>query len=368
MTNTASADQRRSLLKQKLGQARSSGAVPPARPAGPLVPPPGVTVPVAPGVFWLRIPMPVLFDHINIWLLDDGDGWVLVDTGPKGDRIDDLWDAITRLVLRGKPVRRVIATHHHPDHFGMAGRLTERWGAEFLMTGREWRLIQTMANGDPLDAMMLWQRFLDMTGITDPIEVFGSADRLAWVNSELAPLPAACTTLKGGATLTIGGKIWTVLTGGGHALEHGCLYRAEDGVLIGGDHIMPDALPTLAVALTRPHSDTVSEYQKTLDGLLTLPDGGLVLPAHGMPFKTLHDYVRQTRVRLDSRLDGIVAACAEPVGITDLMLKTSGEWETAQAMLMVSDMLGLLNHLVAKGRIRTVMIGDPPRRRFVRAE
>src|ERR1051325_1263023 len=98
------------------------------------VPEPGTIKNVAPGIYWLRMPLPFQLNHINLWLVEDGDGWTIVDTGINTPETRALWEKIFTDKLGGKPVKRVIATHLHPDHVGLAGWLCSRWGAQLWMT------------------------------------------------------------------------------------------------------------------------------------------------------------------------------------------------------------------------------------------
>jgi glyoxylase-like metal-dependent hydrolase (beta-lactamase superfamily II) len=96
------------------------------------------TIEVAPGVRWLRMPLPFQLDHINLWLLADGDGWTAVDTGVALAPTRERWEQLFAHGLEGKPIRRVLVTHFHPDHIGNASWLTERWSADLWCTQTEW--------------------------------------------------------------------------------------------------------------------------------------------------------------------------------------------------------------------------------------
>ncbi|MBT7451482.1 MAG: MBL fold metallo-hydrolase, partial [Rhodospirillaceae bacterium] len=91
------------------------------------LPEPGGLVRVAPGVFWLRMPLPIALNHINLWLLEDDDGWTIVDTGIGTDETKELWEQLFEKHLNNKPVKRLIVTHMHPDHIGLAGWLVDKW-------------------------------------------------------------------------------------------------------------------------------------------------------------------------------------------------------------------------------------------------
>ena len=86
----------------------------------------GETLEVAPGIHWLRMPLPFALNHINLWLLKDGDGWTVVDTGVDTAEVRGHWEAVFEGLLDGRPIRRLIVTHFHPDHIALAGWLAGR--------------------------------------------------------------------------------------------------------------------------------------------------------------------------------------------------------------------------------------------------
>ena len=90
--------------------------------------------PVAEGVWWIRMPLPFALDHINLWILADGDGFTLVDTGYGVQATWDLWEKHFAGVMAGRPVKNIVVTHYHPDHVGSAAWLVERTGAPMWMT------------------------------------------------------------------------------------------------------------------------------------------------------------------------------------------------------------------------------------------
>ena len=93
---------------------------------------------VAPGILWIRLPLPFALDHVNIYLIDDGAGWALVDTGINNPETRAIWESVLDNQLRGSRLTRVIATHFHPDHVGLAGWLTKRFGLPLYMSAMEY--------------------------------------------------------------------------------------------------------------------------------------------------------------------------------------------------------------------------------------
>ena len=79
----------------------------------------GRAIEIAQGILWIRLPLPMALDHVNIYALDDGDGWTIVDTGMGSNKTRGLWRDLMARELGGRPITRVILTHHHPDHVGL---------------------------------------------------------------------------------------------------------------------------------------------------------------------------------------------------------------------------------------------------------
>src|SRR5690606_15273312 len=98
----------------------------------------GTTLEVAPGVHWIRMPLPFTLNHINLWAIDDGEGWAVVDTGVQTPDTAAAWRTLMAGPLGGRPITRVFATHMHPDHIGMAGWLTRKFDCRLWMTRLEY--------------------------------------------------------------------------------------------------------------------------------------------------------------------------------------------------------------------------------------
>ena len=183
----------------------------------------GATREVAPGIHWVRMPLPFALNHVNLWLLEDGPGWTLVDTGYNSEEIRQFWQAITDRLLGGRPVRRVIVTHFHPDHLALAGWFTETWGAELWMTYAEWlqaHLNRTDTVTADLDMRIAFYR---ANGL-DAESARGYRKDRPNFNQLILPLPATVRRIADGETFDIGGREWRVITGSGHSPEHACLW------------------------------------------------------------------------------------------------------------------------------------------------
>src|SRR3990167_5583865 len=113
-----------------------------AYPLGDTLPEVGHTLEIAPGARWVRMALPFALDHINLWLLrdrlDGRDGWTIVDCGITSDATQAAWERIFAEELDGLPVLRVIVTHMHPDHIGLAHWLTERWNCRLWISATDY--------------------------------------------------------------------------------------------------------------------------------------------------------------------------------------------------------------------------------------
>ena len=246
-------------------------------------PGPGEALDVAPGVKWLRMPLPMALNHVNVYAIEDGEGWAIVDAGLRTPDTIAAWEAALAGPLGGRPVTQVICTHMHPDHIGLAGWLCERFDAPFLMTRLEY-VTARMLIADTGPAPETGTRFFRAAGWDEArIETWRTA--YGMFAKGVAPLPSSYRRLSDGDVLSLGGKAWTLLIGDGHSPEHACLWRKSDGVLISGDQLLPKISSNVSVWPTEPFADPLGDWMTSLDKLeRTLPADTLCLPGHGEPF------------------------------------------------------------------------------------
>ncbi|MDO8933134.1 MAG: MBL fold metallo-hydrolase [Rhodocyclaceae bacterium] len=268
------------------------------------LPAPGCATDVAPGVRWLRMPLPFALDHINLWLLKDGDGWTAVDTGIALDPVKDAW----RSVLAAHPLRRQIVTHFHPDHLGLAAWLEEETGAALWMTQGEYATAQLVKHqiagyGIPAMADLFRRHGLDAEPIA-ALEARGNA-----YGRGVPAIPAAFRRLFEGDEIVVDGHVWRVITGFGHSAEHASLYCAELGVLISGDMLLPRISTNVSAFAAIPDANPLGAFLASIDRYTDLPPDTLVLPSHGKPFRGLHDRVAQLHAHHEERCGVLLAAC-----------------------------------------------------------
>jgi glyoxylase-like metal-dependent hydrolase (beta-lactamase superfamily II) len=311
----------------------------------------GTTMQVAPGVHWLRMPLPFKLDHINLWLLEDGDGWTAVDTGIVRDGVKEAWESLFARYFVDRPLKRVIVTHFHPDHMGLAGWLCERFGVDLWVTSCEWAFarIGVIDTGEALIEGA--RRLYRAAGFDDALLATVATARGIYPTS-VSPVPVSYRRLGDGDVLSIGDRSWRVMVGAGHSPEHACLYCGEIGVLISGDHILPRISPNVSVWPREPEADPLRFYLDSLPVFKRLPADTLVLPSHDWPFGGLHERLDDLIAHHHARLDDTVAACAAPsTGVEVLHRLFDRDLDRHQLFFAIGETLAHLHFLMGEGKI-----------------
>ena len=340
-----------------------------AYPLGDTLPAIGEAIELAPGVRWLRMPLPFALDHINLWLLrdrsDDGrDGWAVVDCGVANETTRAAWEQVFAHHLDGLPVLRVIVTHMHPDHIGNAHWLTERWGCRLWISATDWNAARiasqstTGFGGDDAAA------FFGEHGLVDPEAIAKVRGRGGYYASMVPQVPRQYRRLMDGQVIRIGANEWRCHAGYGHAPEHISLHCPALGVLISGDMVLPRISTNVSVIDLEPEADPLPLFLASIARMRELPQDTLVLPSHGRPFVGLHERVDQLTQHHDRHFDEVIAACRDkPCSASDLLsVLFRRKLDLHQTTFAMGEAVAHLHALAGMGRLRGHLDADGIRR------
>jgi glyoxylase-like metal-dependent hydrolase (beta-lactamase superfamily II) len=329
------------------------------------LPEPGRRLEVAPGVWWLRMPLPFALDHINLWLLRDTfrgrDGWTLVDCGVATDTLRAHWETLIARELDGLPIVRVLCTHTHPDHVGLAAMLTGRFDAPLWMTVGEYAMGRVLSAGMPgadgASAVAHYRRH----GVPEGPMLDALRERGGSHFPKLVPsMPSSFRRIVDGERVRIGERDWRVVVGTGHSPEHAALSCEAESLLISGDMVLPRISTNVSVFALEPEADSLTWYLASLRRFEPLAADTLVLPSHGRPFRGLHRRLAQLHAHHDERLAAVAAACsARPHHAAGTIPVLFGrEFDAHQTMFALGEALAHLHALWYGGRLRRELGAD----------
>ena len=307
---------------------------------------------VAPGVMWLRMALPFALNHVNLYLIEDGAGWAILDTGVADDRSRAVWDhVLDHLPGRGKPTR-LIVTHYHPDHAGLAGWLAARHDIPLYMPQTEYLMAGNTRHNEALRGRQAHQNFYANHGLGDAaIEALHSRGHAYLdLTSDLPPF----YRLAAGGTLRIGGREFELMTGEGHAPEMLMLLHRGDRLFFPADQILAKISPNISVWPIEPHGNPLAQYLRDLGRLAAVvPADVLVLAAHNLPFRGLHQRIAELAHHHDLRCDDVVAAVATAPRTAAEILPAlfPRALDAHQAGFAFGETLAHINHVVAAGRL-----------------
>jgi len=298
------------------------------------------------------MPLPFALDHINLWLLRDGAGWVIVDAGFGTDATKNLWNEIIDERLGGRPVKRIVVTHLHPDHLGLAAWLADRFNVDVWMTQTEFLMAHAMWAGVGGD---IHKRLADLYrrhGLDEPRAAM-IAGRAGAYRSAIPSLPPTLRRMVSDDTLLIDDRVWRVVIGRGHSPEHAALYCESLGVMISGDMVLPKITTNVSVAPFEPEGDPLKLFLDSLKRFTALPADTLVLPSHGAVFRGLHARLEDLQRHHEERFAIILAACAQPRSAADLLDRLfKREFDAHQLSFAMGEAIAHLNYLMHAGQLQ----------------
>ncbi len=306
---------------------------------------------VAPGLTWLRMPLPFALDHVNLWLLEDGEGWALVDTGVPDRATRALWEGLFGGLMAGRPLTRLLVTHFHPDHMGLADWLGRRFAVPMEAPLAEWlygRMLSLDASPDFVEISLAFYR--DAGFPPDLLELV--ARRGNAYGARIRHIPPACRALRDGEALRFGGRAWRVLLAEGHSPAMACFYCPDDNLLISGDQVLPAISPNVSLWPNQPDADPLGLFLDSFAAFRALPDDVLVLPSHGRPFRGLKPRLDELERHHHDRLEAVRQACATPKSAYDLLpLLFARALDDHQLFFAIGESLAHLRFLERRGQL-----------------
>jgi glyoxylase-like metal-dependent hydrolase (beta-lactamase superfamily II) len=327
----------------------------------PDVPGPGASVEIVPGLRWLRMPLPFALDHINLWLLEDGAGWTMVDCGIGTDRTRNLWEQVFAAVQndaapearsRTFQATRVLVTHYHPDHAGLAHWLCRRFDATLWISQAEYltahAIRENVAGYTPDNLLAMYRRNgLPEEGLKR-ISLRGNRYRLA-----VPEFPQSYRRIMDGDEIRVGRRVWRVIMGYGHAPEHAALYCSELGVLISGDMVLPKISTNISVWSIDPDGNPLKQFLDSLKRYAVLPNDTLVLPSHGLPFRGLRERVEQLEEHHLQHFRELHEACVQPLSAFEAIPTLfQRELDTQQLFFAMGEAMAHLHYLFFRGSLK----------------
>jgi glyoxylase-like metal-dependent hydrolase (beta-lactamase superfamily II) len=337
-----------------------SGAAPAIRHPWPEPPAEGTATELADGILWMRLPLPMALDHVNVYALRDGDGWTVVDTGFDTRRTRAIWAALLDGPLAGAPVVRVLVTHHHPDHVGLAGWMQAALGAETWATRTAWLFARMLALDEQDRPAPETVGFWRAAGMAPEMLARRMDERPFNFADVVAPMPLGFRRIAAGAAVRLAGRDWDVRVGHGHAPEHATLWCRDEPLVIGGDQLLPGISPNLGVYATEPGADPVAEWLDSCRAFQPhATEDQLVLPGHKLPFRGLPLRLDQLIENHAHALDRLIGWLDEPRTAAEcfppLFRRAIGPGEYGLALV---EAVAHLNHLHGLGQVSRTRRGD----------
>ena len=331
-------------------------------PLGDALPAEGTTLEVAPGVRWLRMGLPFALDHINLWLLRDRqpdasgalvDGWTVVDCCIDSAATRAQWEQIFVNCLDGLPILRVIVTHMHPDHIGLAHWLCERWNVRLWISATDYNVARVAVYDPQGFGGEAGADFYALHGAQDPSFLAHVRGRASYFPTLVPALPARFYRLMDGDILNIGGRAWRCISGYGHAPEHMALFCAELTTLISGDMVLPRISTNVSVHASEPEANPLQLFLDSLLRYLDLPENTLVLPSHGKPFTGLAKRIAQLQDHHRERLEEILLAARDHAlsAADTLPILFKRQLDTHQMTFAMGEALAHLHYLWMEGKL-----------------
>jgi glyoxylase-like metal-dependent hydrolase (beta-lactamase superfamily II) len=317
-------------------------------------PGPEEIVEVRPGVLWARLKLPFRLNHVNIYLLADGDGYAMVDAGFGNEETIEAWTKLFEGPLKGVNITRLIVTHSHPDHVGLAGWIVERFNCPLVMSQVEYLQSVYHQNRGTEERRNAQRLFFRRHGMDESLteKLLGRGQDYL---KQVSVLPPSYRRISHGDEVVIGSRRFKVITGGGHALDQVMLYCADDKLFLSADQVLSKISPNVSVWAVEPDQNSLGEYLASLASLTTtLPYDLLVLPGHGVPFYGLKTRIKQLADHHEERCRLIAEACREVPQTSRVLVPVvfnKHVLDEHQMGFAAGELVAHVNYMIVEGRL-----------------
>ncbi len=276
----------------------------------------GALVEVAGGVHWVRLPLPMELDHINVWLIEHQGGFILIDTGLATEAAREVWSLLEQRVLASRPLRLIVITHLHPDHAGLAAWLQGRHGVPVWTSCETERQMRKLLEPATPEHLAERRAFFRSHGLAEP-DSLGPSLTGERYRIHVSGVPEIAHHPEDSDEVTWDLRVWRWLATGGHAAGHLCLHEPARRILITGDQILPTISPNVSANASSIDHNPLESFLRSLERLAALDPQTLVLPSHGRPFVGLTARALELRDHHRKHLDRLLEACREPCTATE---------------------------------------------------
>ena len=314
---------------------------------------------VVDGVFWLRMSLPIALDHINLWLLKDGEQWTIVDAGYDHQSCKDVWNEVFNNFCKPHDVKQIIITHFHPDHIGLAAWLANKCDAPILISKGEFGHYSEIVNRDANAFSYVVREFAHDVGFDSEVassyaSFFGKSSKpdIDRVQEN------QCTFIKEHDEIKIGGRVWLLIVGNGHSPEHVCLFNKELNTLISGDQAIARISSNISVYPSNRMANPLNDWLQSCIKLReNIDDDVLILASHQEPFKGIKPRMQKMIDDHHADLELLRAALVEKMTTVEARkIIFNRELNPIETVLATGETLAHLNYLLLNGEITSQLI------------
>jgi glyoxylase-like metal-dependent hydrolase (beta-lactamase superfamily II) len=234
----------------------------------------------------VRLPLPLRLNHVNSYLIEDEEGWSVIDPGLATDNTLTVWtEALQRYDLTFGDIRRIIVTHYHPDHYGLAGMFQQWTDAAVYSSKETFDWADRTYHSESIRKSAQFSRKCGVPASLVAQMSEHNEELFTWVK----PIEGAKVLLEPEEDILLGGTQFQVKFGNGHAEGSvGFLHQAS-GLFIGGDLLLEKITPNITYDYSTG-ADPLQDYFDTLKKLQTLHIQ-TVLPGHGEAFQLSESFI-----------------------------------------------------------------------------